>query len=90
MRHFADILILDEPTAAMDVEAETRLMDRLQELISDKMTILISHRLSALRRSDKILIIENGLVSECGSHADLMAKGGYYASLFNQQAAGYA
>lgn len=85
----ADILIMDEPTASMDAAAEAALFEHFQRLTAGKITILISHRFSTVRRADRILVIENGEITEAGSHEELMALGGHYATLFSLQAEGY-
>jgi ATP-binding cassette subfamily B protein len=89
MREEADILILDEPTAALDAEAEHAVFQRFKALAAGRTTILISHRFPTVRMADRILVIEHGVVVEDGGHADLIAAGRRYARLFNLQAAGY-
>lgn len=89
MREQADILVLDEPTAAMDAEAEAQMFEYFRQHTKDRMVILISHRFSTVRRADQILFIEKGQVLERGNHAELMAQEGRYAELFNLQAQGY-
>ncbi len=89
MRSGADILILDEPTAAMDAEAEMKIFDRFHALTQDRMVILISHRFSTVRMADKIIVMANGEIIEQGSHDRLLQAGGRYARLFKLQAAGY-
>ena len=89
MRRGADLLVLDEPTAAMDAEAEAQVFDQFQETARGQMAILISHRFSTVRRADQILVMEKGRVIERGSHADLLARNGRYARLFTLQAEGY-
>ena len=89
MRSEADILILDEPTAAMDVEAEMKIFDRFHALTEDRMVILISHRFSTVRMADKIIVMADGEIIEQGSHDRLLQAGGRYARLFKLQAAGY-
>ncbi len=89
MRSSADLLVLDEPTAAMDAEAEATVFEHVQGLARDKMAILISHRFSTVRSADTILVLDHGRVVERGSHKDLVARGGRYARLFELQAAGY-
>ena len=89
MRQQADILILDEPTAAMDAAAEAEMFEHFQANASGKVTILISHRFSTVRRADQIAVLAAGRIIEQGSHEQLMAADGRYASLFRQQAKGY-
>ncbi|MEJ2604003.1 MAG: ABC transporter ATP-binding protein [Gammaproteobacteria bacterium] len=85
----ADILIMDEPTASMDAAAEAEMFEHFRRLTAGKITILISHRFSTVRRADRILVIQDGRVTEAGSHEELMALGGHYATLFSLQAEGY-
>ena len=85
----AQLLILDEPTAALDARAEYEVFQRFKDLTLGKTAILISHRFSTVRMADRILVIENGQFQEIGSHEELLAKGGRYAELFKLQAAGY-
>jgi ATP-binding cassette subfamily B protein len=85
----AQILILDEPTAALDPQAEYDLFNRLQALSEGKMTLFISHRFSTTRYADRILVLDNGRLVESGSHDELMALDGVYAELFDLQAASY-
>ncbi len=89
IREEADILVLDEPTAAMDAEAEAQVFEHVRGLSRDKMTILISHRFSTVRMADTILVLHQGKVVESGQHQELMALGARYAHLFSLQAAGY-
>ncbi len=89
MRSDADILVLDEPTSAMDAEAEAEIFARVQSLAADKLAILISHRFSTVRMADEIVVLLNGQIIEQGDHASLMADGGHYAHLFSLQARGY-
>ncbi len=89
MRKRADILVLDEPTAAMDAEAEAQIFDHFRQVTAEQMTILISHRFSTVRMADHIVVLDKGKVTEEGSHEDLMALEGRYARLFTLQAAGY-
>jgi ATP-binding cassette, subfamily B, bacterial len=89
MRTQADILVLDEPTATMDAKAEASLYEHFRDLCGGKMTILISHRFSTVRMADQIVVIQNGTVTEQGSHDELMDRGGQYAELFTLQAKGY-
>ena len=85
----AQLLILDEPTAALDARAEHEVFQRFAELTKGKTAVLISHRFSTVRMANRILVIENGQFVEIGSHEELLAKGGRYAELFALQAAGY-
>ncbi|PSN13674.1 ABC transporter permease, partial [filamentous cyanobacterium CCT1] len=89
MRTEADILVLDEPTSAMDAEAETRLFEQFREATQNQMAILISHRFSTVRRADNIIVLANGRLIEQGSHEELLRQDGRYARLFAMQAAGY-
>ncbi len=85
----AQLLILDEPTAALDARAEHEVFLRFSELITGKMAVLISHRFSTVRMADRILFLENGQLKELGSHEELIAQNGKYAELFHLQAKGY-
>ena len=89
MRTDADILVLDEPTAAMDAAAEARIFEHFRKLTQNRIAILISHRFSTVRMASQIIVIENGRVIERGSHEELMELNGHYANLFSLQAAGY-
>jgi ATP-binding cassette subfamily B protein len=89
MRREADILVLDEPTASMDAEAEVKIFERFRELTDDKIAIVISHRFSTVRMADQIIVLDKGKVIERGSHDTLVTEGGRYATLFNLQAQGY-
>lgn len=89
MRESADILVLDEPTSAMDAEAEADIFTRVRELAEDKLAILISHRFSTVRMADEIIVLDQGRIEEQGSHEALMEAGGRYARLFTLQAQGY-
>ena len=89
MRRDADILVLDEPTASMDAEAEMRIFERFQALAEDRMAILISHRFSTVRMADTIVVLQEGRIIERGSHDELLALHGRYAELFHLQARGY-
>jgi ATP-binding cassette subfamily B protein len=85
----AQLLILDEPTAALDARAEHEVFQRFAELTLGKTAVLISHRFSTVRMADRILVIERGHLLEIGSHRELLAQNGRYAELFNLQARGY-
>ncbi len=89
MREASDILILDEPTAALDAEAEKAIFDRFRELARDRTSLLISHRFPTVRLADRIVVIEHGRIIEQGNHASLVAAKGRYAHLFALQAEGY-
>lgn len=89
MDQSADILILDEPTAAMDAAAEAAMFEHFRALSQDKITVLISHRFSTVRRADQIIVIDRGRIAEQGTHEELMSLNGHYATLFSLQAAGY-
>jgi ATP-binding cassette, subfamily B, bacterial len=85
----AQILILDEPTAALDARAEYEVFQRFTELTKGKTAVLISHRFSTVRMADRILVLEGGQMVEIGSHEALLAEGGRYAELFRLQQKGY-
>jgi ATP-binding cassette, subfamily B, bacterial len=85
----AQLLILDEPTAALDARAEYEVFLRFAELIGGRMAILISHRFSTVRMADRIVVLQNGTVTEQGTHEALLQNNGLYAELFDMQAAGY-
>jgi ATP-binding cassette subfamily B protein len=85
----AQVLILDEPTAALDARAEYQVFQRFSELTAGRMAVLISHRFSTVRMADRILVLGEGTVLEEGSHEELLDLGGTYAELFTLQAAGY-
>ncbi|MGQ9426332.1 ABC transporter ATP-binding protein [Gilvimarinus sp. F26214L] len=89
MRESADILVLDEPTAAMDAQAEADIFEHFRQHASDKISILISHRFSTVRMADTIVVMEKGEIIEQGSHDQLLRLAGRYAHLFNLQAMGY-
>jgi ATP-binding cassette, subfamily B, bacterial len=85
----AQLLILDEPTAALDARAEYEVFLRFADLTKGKSAVLISHRFSTVRMADRILVLEKGELIEIGSHEELLAKNGRYAELFHLQAKGY-
>ena len=85
----AALLILDEPASALDAGAEYQLFQHFRELIVGKTALLISHRLSTVRMADQILVLDGGRIIEAGSHAELIARGGHYASLYEMQAGRY-
>jgi ATP-binding cassette subfamily B protein len=85
----AQLLILDEPTAALDARAEYEVFLRFSELTAGRMAVLISHRFSTVRMADRILVLQGGRLVEQGTHQALVAQGGLYAELFQLQAAGY-
>jgi ATP-binding cassette, subfamily B, bacterial len=89
MRSSADLLVLDEPTSAIDAESEVQIFERLQELSRNQMAILISHRFSTVRMADQIMVMSAGEILEKGTHEELLALDGRYAHLFALQAAGY-
>jgi ATP-binding cassette subfamily B protein len=85
----AQVLILDEPTAALDARAEYEVFLRFSELVAGRMAILISHRFSTVRMADRIIVLQHGTVVEQGTHEELLATPGLYEELFRMQAAGY-
>ncbi len=85
----AQVLILDEPTAALDARAEYEVFLRFSELVAGRMAVLISHRFSTVRMADRIIVLQHGSVVEDGTHEELVAAGKLYAELFSLQAAGY-
>ena len=85
----AEVLILDEPTAALDARSEFEVFKRFKELSEGKTAILISHRFSSVRMADRILVLADGKVEAAGTHEELIAQSGRYAELFELQAAGY-
>ena len=89
MRTRADVLVLDEPTAAMDAQAEAEVFEHFRQLARSRITILISHRFSTVRMADQILVLDRGRIVERGTHEQLMQLGGRYAHLFTLQARGY-
>ncbi|MHB0777103.1 ABC transporter ATP-binding protein [Halomonas sp. WWR20] len=89
MRRDADILVLDEPTAAMDAAAEAQVFEQFRQHAHARMTILISHRFSTVRMADQVIVMQHGTIIERGTHASLLAQNGCYAQLFRLQAKGY-
>ena len=85
----ADLLILDEPTAALDARSELEVFESFAELTQGKMALLISHRFSTVRMADRIVVLSNGQLIEEGNHLSLMERGGVYAGMFEMQAASY-
>ncbi|MEG2981557.1 MAG: ABC transporter ATP-binding protein [Stenotrophomonas sp.] len=85
----AQVMILDEPTAALDARAEFEVFQRFRELADNRTAVLISHRFSSVRMADRILVLADGRIEASGTHQQLMAQGGRYAELFELQAAGY-
>ncbi len=87
-RH-APILLLDEPTAALDAEAEMQLFKDYKELVKNKLALLITHRFNTVKMADRIVVLEQGQVLEDGSHTDLLRLHGRYAEMYEAQASGY-
>lgn len=85
----AQVMILDEPTAALDARAEFEVFQRFKELSDNRTAVLISHRFSSVRMADRILVLADGRIEASGTHEELMIEGGRYAELFELQAAGY-
>jgi ATP-binding cassette, subfamily B, bacterial len=85
----AQILVLDEPTAALDARSEHEVFERFAELTKGKMALLISHRFSTVKMADRIIVLERGVIAEDGRHEQLMAHGGRYAEMFELQASSY-
>ncbi len=89
MKESADVLVLDEPGAGLDAQAEESLRERLQSLQWDPATLLIAHRMSTVRHADLIAVLAQGRIDEIGSHSELIARCGTYAELFQKQARGF-
>jgi ATP-binding cassette subfamily B protein len=85
----AQILVLDEPTAALDARSEYEVFERFAELTAGKTALLISHRFSTVRMADRIVVLADGRIAEQGSHRDLLRRGGEYAEMFELQASNY-
>jgi len=90
MRSEAKILVLDEPTAALDIDAEAEVFERVRALAAGRTLILISHRFANVRTADRVIVLEASGVIEDGTHEELMARAGVYAAMFRKQARGYA
>ncbi|GAA0910197.1 hypothetical protein GCM10009558_015260 [Virgisporangium aurantiacum] len=89
LRGAADLLILDEPSSGLDAAAEAKLHARIRQYRAGRTSLLVSHRLGTLRDAHRVIVTDNGVVTEAGTHADLIAHRGTYAGLFEQQARGY-
>jgi ATP-binding cassette subfamily B protein len=89
LRRERDLMILDEPSAGLDPEAEHQVHSHLRALRAGRTSLVVSHRLGAVRDADRIVVLAGGVVAEQGTHAELVAAGGGYAHLFARQAAGY-
>ena len=85
----SQIIILDEPTAALDARAEYETFARFADLVSGQIALLISHRFSTVRMADRIVVLKNGTILEQGTHSELLSQNGLYAELFRLQAEGY-
>jgi ATP-binding cassette, subfamily B, multidrug efflux pump len=79
------ILILDDALASVDTATEERILGELAGLMRGRTTILISHRVSTIRHADRIIVLDAGVIADAGSHAELLARGGYYAELYRKQ-----
>lgn len=85
----AQVLILDEPTASLDARSEHEVFKRFAELTEGKLSLLISHRFSTVKMADRIIVLENGQISEQGTHEQLITRGARYAEMFDMQASNY-
>jgi ATP-binding cassette subfamily B multidrug efflux pump len=85
----APILVLDEATSALDSEVEAAIQESLNDLMAGKTVIAIAHRLSTIAAMDRLVIMDQGRIVEAGTHAELIAKGGLYASLWKRQSGGF-
>jgi ATP-binding cassette subfamily B protein len=88
--HGACVLVLDEPTAALDVRAEARFYQRFHEITAGLTTLVISHRFATVRKASRIYVLDGGVITESGSHDELVAAGGTYAEMYRLQAARFA
>ena len=86
----SDFIILDEPTSALDPLVEYDILSQFAEMIRDKTSVIISHRVGICRTADKIIVMKDGQVQECGRHEELLLAGGEYARLWEAQAKWYA
>jgi ATP-binding cassette subfamily B protein len=85
----AEIVVLDEPSSALDPRTETAVFSKLKKLMEGRSALIISHRYSTVRMADKILVLDKGQIIEQGSHEELIKKNGKYSKLYNAQAKGY-
>jgi ABC-type multidrug transport system fused ATPase/permease subunit len=82
----APILILDEPTSALDSATEQQVLETLKQLMKERTTLIIAHRLSTVRHADQIVVVQDGRIVETGSHEQLLIKGKLYSDLYSRQA----